>query len=109
MWNPPSNINQRDIEHYMIYIDGTNIHNGSETTYMNSTSNCVPNTTNISVSAVNRCGVAGPVNELDPAAAVNSDNASITENTPTTTDSAAENTPTTTDSAAGCVIGEIIK
>ena len=60
VWDPP--IVRESIKHYMIYINGTFLRNTSDhdnrITYSSSACTCL--TTNISVCAVNDCGLVGP-------------------------------------------------
>ena len=60
-WNSPINITQADIAHYMIYINGTNIMNKTKSTdhplMLSAFPVCTCAAHQISVSAVDRCGV----------------------------------------------------
>ena len=62
-WRPPTNIDQDDITHYMIYINGTNTFNETNDVNQNlmviSYSMCNCSTYQIRVSAVDRCGRQG--------------------------------------------------
>ena len=63
-WIPPSNITISDTTHFMIYIDGENVHNvtnsNSDTilSLSHQVSSC--DSHNVSVSAVDRCGRESP-------------------------------------------------
>ena len=60
-WNPLINTTQDDITHYMIYINGTNIFNKTKSTdrplMLSAFPVCTCAAHQISVSAVDRCGV----------------------------------------------------
>ena len=63
-WIIPDNTAISDISHFMIYIDGVNIHNETNLngeTFLSLSyfvRSCAPH--NISISSINRCGRAGP-------------------------------------------------
>ena len=64
MWNPPTNMDQENINHYMVYINSTDVHklNHTKTGVTFPDPNC--SATNVSVGAVSLCGFAGPVTKL---------------------------------------------
>ena len=60
-WDPPTNIDRSDIDHYIIYVPSRNIMNisSSNTIDLNIT-NCRDGNNSIQVAAVNRLGCVGP-------------------------------------------------
>ena len=62
-WSPPINLDQEDISHYIVYVDGTNVLNKTSEMDQNVTLISYPvcscGAHSISVSVVNRCGCEG--------------------------------------------------
>ena len=62
-WSPPINLDQEDISHYIVYIDGIDILNKMSETDQNLTLISYPvcncGVHSVSVSAVNHCGREG--------------------------------------------------
>ena len=71
-WNPPNNIDIKDVSQYMVYINGTNLLSQESETDKNFTLTAYPVNScgvhQISVSTLNRCGHEGqrsPLISLD--------------------------------------------
>ena len=62
VWDPPSNNIVQDEYTYVVCVDGIQDHNTTNTRTPLSSSNC--SAINISIGAVNSCGLAGPLTQL---------------------------------------------